>query len=1183
MKHEYGYVAKRIRSKGRLDCRNTAVTTVVVLAVMTVMIATVASATFPPAPFMVSGRVNYTNGTAVMNPSVTVTNTATTGDFPVRTSADSNLYITVNDSQHVGINDTIRINVTDGAAFNTTDHTVIPDDMDEGGFEQDMLLENVLSDLTVTAIETHGSVLANTNNCINATVANIGSVDAPEFNVSLSADGTVVDTVNVPGLNASDVTNISFTWTPQHGGTYELCVLADSDSTVVEANETNNELCKNVTVEEAKPDLIIREIALKTQGYVHEENIYGVEVANIGTENATGFSVSLAVANNSLGTKTITSLAAGASIELEYRWTPSVLGSYKLIAVADVNNEVDESNETNNTFTRTSVIIQRTDWHQFHYNEQHIGFSPSCMGTEPELLWSQDIGAIASTSVAVADGKVFAYSGPSGFGGGGATKLHCFDITTGTELWNVTLPDVEWGSWSSPAYHDGKVFTATGKETRCYNASSGELIWTFHNPTNEASCNGGPVIADGKVVTNDWQGKHYYCLDEETGELLWTFEETNTGSWGTAYAQGTPAYADGKFYLTTWVYPGGNIYCVNASTGEVIWHQTTPLDTCGSPTVANGVVYVTTYNFYGNGSLYALDASTGGILWQQTIQRTDSTPAVAYGNVYVAGGCSGYSDIQTYCFNATNGSLIWVTNASDGIGGWTNSVAVADGKVFVGKPGEWFDYAGIYALDAFTGDILWNASEGGSSPAVANRMLFTIGGGKLLAFYTPLPDLTVTAIETPVRLRADVINPIRARIENLGGTTAENFTVTLEADGIPVDSATVAYLAAGANTTVEFTWIPDGGNHTLNVTADATSAVTESNETNNSLTEAVTVLPKLTATVHVQIEGKNETIWSGTVTFSNSSIVADDGRTYYLNEPTALGALDKANMSGGFGYKVASYPWGLYVYEVAGESAAGWDGWMYRVDYVSPWVGASNFVLNVTTPPATPHRAVLWYYGSWTTQPLKIELSKSVVNVSENFTATVTAYNDTQASFEPVENATVHVANLTFQTGVGGNATISLADPGNYTVYADKGTWKDYTRSAKQIVTVLPPGPEESYGERVAARHRVILPWLALHAPDHRGALMLRRGWISIELNDTIRDCSEVDVWMMSPGWFTKPRFKVFVSSNGHDWAFIGAHRAKRGYRQYRFTGDFGDVRYIKVVRDRKPALILLDAVRAAR
>jgi len=721
--------------------------------------------------------------------------------------------------------------------------------------ETNNCIENVLEcppckpDLTVTGLTTPESIYANLSNTINATVSNIGEGDACAFNVSLVADGSVVDTVSVEDVEANESVNLSFRWTPTQAGEYELCVIADSNDEIVESNETNNEYCENVTVLESKPDLVIVRIALKTTGYVNEDNVLGVLVKNIGVMDAGSFDVSLSVDGTSLGEQTVASLTAGESTELEYAWTPTELGGHVLSVTVDTNNEVEESNETNNDYTRTSVIIKRTDWAQFHYNEPHLGFSPSKAPNTNETLWiSDDISAIGSTSPAVADGKVFVYSGPSGWGGGENAQLYCFDVFTGDILWNVSISTPEWGSWSSPAYHDGKVFTATGKETRCINASTGELIWTFVNPTGEASCNGGPVIADGRVVTNDWQGRHYYCLDEETGELLWTFTETNTGSWGTAYAQGTPAYADGKFYLTTWVYPGGNIYCVNASTGEVIWHQTTPLDTCGSPTVSNGIVYVTNYNFYGDGEIYALNATDGSILWHQTIQRTDSTPAVAYGNVYVTGGCKGYSDRQTYCFNATTGDLIWETNVSEGIGGWTCSVAVADGKVFVGtEGGDYFDYAGTYALDAFTGDLIWSYPEGGASPAVADNIVFTIGGGKVYAFYTPMPDLVIT--EKTETLLENGSFTVNYTVTNIGDAEAGSSTTTIYIDGVSSLEDPVPALAAGESytNTVGSFGCPCGTTLNVTVCADTNDGVEESNETNNCMTNEFECLPHVSS------------------------------------------------------------------------------------------------------------------------------------------------------------------------------------------------------------------------------------------------------------------------------------------------------------------------------------------------
>ena len=360
-------------------------------------------------------------------------------------------------------------------------------------------------------------------------------------------------------------------------------------------------------------------------------------------------------------------------------------------------------------------------WEQFHNDVRHTGFSTSIAPNTNNILWvSEDIGAVSGSSPVVAGGRLFVNCG-------GTVKS--LDESTGAYLSVHGEGSSAYSSWASPCYHDGNVWCGLND---------------YPEDTPYSSVNGGTMVADGKIYAGNWDGGQYFCFDEATGEELWNFtvEGANPGIIGGGDAQGTPAYSDGKVYLTSWLYGApyaGHVYCLDADTGALIWHQNDiPEQCCGSPAIANGIVYVTTYNFYGDGEILALDKNNGSILWRQTIQRTDSTPAVAYGNIYVCGGCPGFSDVQTYCFNATTGELIWNTTASDGIGGWTCSVAVADGKVFVGKPeagtGMSFDYAGTYALDAFTGNVVWSYPEGGSSPAVADGMVFTIGSGKVYAF-----------------------------------------------------------------------------------------------------------------------------------------------------------------------------------------------------------------------------------------------------------------------------------------------------------------------------------------------------------------------------------------------------------------------------------------------------------------
>lgn len=379
-----------------------------------------------------------------------------------------------------------------------------------------------------------------------------------------------------------------------------------------------------------------------------------------------------------------------------------------------------------------------TSWEQFHGDAANIGYSASKAPDTAELAWvSENISANNSSSVVIAENKVFVYSCPGGGFDATASAVCCLDERTGARLWETVIDKAQYGSWSSPAYSNGKVFIGSGKKLYCLDAADGAKKWEYNLAS--AVVNGSPAVADGKVFIGNWEGGYYYCLDENTGTLKWKYGVPG-------YAQGTPAYADGKVYLTSWAYrtdDNDHVFCLSAENGTKIWHQNGIASdeeeaTSGSPAVADGKVFVTTYNFYGDGHLAALNAADGSILWNKTTNRTNSTPAYFQGKVYVCGGCPGYTDPTTVCFNAGTGALNW---EKTGKGNWTCSVAVADGKVFAGRPSptDFTDYAGIYALSAGTGNEVWNYDQGGSSPAVANERVYTISGGKVYAFGPEMP------------------------------------------------------------------------------------------------------------------------------------------------------------------------------------------------------------------------------------------------------------------------------------------------------------------------------------------------------------------------------------------------------------------------------------------------------------
>jgi len=77
--------------------------------------------------------------------------------------------------------------------------------------------------------------------------------------------------------------------------------------------------------------------------------------------------------------------------------------------------------------------------------------------------------------------------------------------------------------------------------------------------------------------------------------------------------------------------------------------------------------------------------------------------------------------------------------------------------------------------------VLWHSDYGGSSPAIANGKVYTIGGGRVIAFGSnTLPDLTVEKIYVPDEINVGKTVVITAQINNIGkSNVSESYSVAL--------------------------------------------------------------------------------------------------------------------------------------------------------------------------------------------------------------------------------------------------------------------------------------------------------------------------------------------------------------------------------------------------------------------
>ena len=108
---------------------------------------------------------------------------------------------------------------------------------------------------------------------------------------------------------------------------------------------------------------------------------------------------------------------------------------------------------------------------------------------------------------------------------------------------------------------------------------------------------------------------------------------------------------------------------------------------------------------------------------------------------------------------------------------------------------------------------------------------------------------------------------------------------------------------------------------------------------------ALLVPSALAARVSVRVEGRFLPLY-GSLT------------TRFEAGPTALSALDGASGRGEFYYHVAQSSFGPYVDQIGKFAAEGASGWTYKVNGVSPPIGADKYELK-------PGDRVLWYWATF--------------------------------------------------------------------------------------------------------------------------------------------------------------------------------------------------------------------------
>jgi outer membrane protein assembly factor BamB len=238
------------------------------------------------------------------------------------------------------------------------------------------------------------------------------------------------------------------------------------------------------------------------------------------------------------------------------------------------------------------------------------------------------------------------------------------------------------------------------------------IAWTSDVPRHGYN---SPVINGNKVFITgaDEQARELYCYDLNTGELLWrlaasgipgTPSQMPKTTTDTGLAASTVA-TNGKQVCA--IFASGDLICADMD-GKQLWAKNlgVPDNHYGyaSSLLVFGNSLIVQYDNHNSPRLMALDMGTGAERWSKA--RTDkitwSSPIIAYINKQPQLVLMGNPGITAY--NPNNGEQYWRV---EGLSGEVASSPCSAGGLVFGAS----EYAALIAVDATTGQTLWQAND----------------------------------------------------------------------------------------------------------------------------------------------------------------------------------------------------------------------------------------------------------------------------------------------------------------------------------------------------------------------------------------------------------------------------------------------------------------------------------------
>ncbi len=373
----------------------------------------------------------------------------------------------------------------------------------------------------------------------------------------------------------------------------------------------------------------------------------------------------------------------------------------------------------------------------------------------------------------------------------GADRLYAIDRTDGIVRFSTVIEPPSFDSWSTPIVDatNRAVISTSGNLVQAFDAESGAPLWNATlgldvvNASAVITPDLGPrdrlfiTDSDGFLIQG---GGSLYCINIDPFDALENPFDPGEIVWAIALAAASsgnsPAYDNGVVFVADAGDPNfgspGRVRAFDATAILEPGAQWTFINTIntgffGGVSVSNQHVYAASFTFNGgqdSANLVKLDASTGALVWSSPANRTASLPIILDdGRVLLSTGLAGFGSLPALQLFSADGTRLWDSALStfedlDGdmliepgeflaVGGWTHVPLVVTNEAgtfaYVGTPplagGFFGPNTDVHLIDldllpSDTGFVIETFAGAGSTPALADGVLYTIGAAGLHAF-----------------------------------------------------------------------------------------------------------------------------------------------------------------------------------------------------------------------------------------------------------------------------------------------------------------------------------------------------------------------------------------------------------------------------------------------------------------